>query len=83
MFDAKYNILNVVANWPGSTHDARIWREGGLKRMFEDHRIPPDSCHLLGDSGYPCRRYLLTPFPLLCVECGSLSNSLPFSSWEK
>ncbi|XP_050686985.1 putative nuclease HARBI1 [Eriocheir sinensis] len=63
VFDAKYNILNVVANWPGSTHDARIWRESGLKRMFEDHHIPPDSCHLLGDSGYPCRRYLLTPFP--------------------
>lgn len=63
VFDANYKILSVTANWPGSTHDARIWRESGLCNLFESNDIPPNSCHLLGDSGYPCRRHLLTPFP--------------------
>ncbi|KAK3886785.1 hypothetical protein Pcinc_009105 [Petrolisthes cinctipes] len=61
VFDAAYNILNVVAKWPGSTHDARIWQESCLRMLFEHNRVPP-GYHLLGDSGYPCKPYLLTPF---------------------
>ncbi|KAK4294822.1 hypothetical protein Pmani_032580 [Petrolisthes manimaculis] len=40
VFDAKYKILDVVANWPGSTHDARILRHSGLMRAFEYNVIP-------------------------------------------
>ena len=61
VFDAKYNIIDVVAKWPGSVHDARIWNESGLRLAFERRFIPP-GYHLLGDSGYPCKPYLLTPF---------------------
>ena len=61
VFDAKYRILDVVAKWPGATHDGRIWNECGVKVMF-DRRIVPAGCHLLGDSGYPCQRCLLTPY---------------------
>lgn len=56
---ADSRILDVVANWPGSTHDSRILRESTIGREFER------GVHtglLLGDSGYPCRRWLMTPF---------------------
>ena len=54
-FDATFNILDVVAKWPaGSTHDPRILMGSGLRRLVERHHVPV-GCHLLGDSGYPCR----------------------------
>ncbi|XP_062849563.1 putative nuclease HARBI1 [Trichomycterus rosablanca] len=55
VFDAEYNILDVVPKWPGSTHDARIFTESGLNKLFETGLVPP-GCHLLGDKGYPLRR---------------------------
>ncbi|KAK3880410.1 hypothetical protein Pcinc_015093 [Petrolisthes cinctipes] len=63
VFDAKYQIRDIVARWPGSTHDSRILRESGLWQAFENHQLPiPAGCHLLGDSGYPCKRWLLTTY---------------------
>lgn len=61
VFNAQYRIMDVVAKWPGSVHDSRIWNECGLKENFE-RRIIPGGCHLLGDSGYPCQPWLLTPY---------------------
>lgn len=61
VFNAKYRIINCLANWPGSVHDARILRESGLSRKFENNQIPR-GCILLGDSGYPCKPWLLTPY---------------------
>ncbi|KAK3876809.1 hypothetical protein Pcinc_018427 [Petrolisthes cinctipes] len=63
LFDAKYQPRDIVARWPGSTHDARILRESGLWQAFENHQLPiPAGSYLLGDSGYPCKRWLLTPY---------------------
>lgn len=67
VFDADYNILDVVPKWPGSTHDARILSESGLKQLFERHFVPP-GCHLIGDKGYPLHRWLLTPFHMARTE---------------
>lgn len=61
VFDAHFMILDIVAKWPGSTHDSRILMESGLRQLFEAHHVPA-GCHLLGDSGYPCKRWLLTPY---------------------
>ncbi|KAK0151029.1 putative nuclease HARBI1 [Merluccius polli] len=44
--------------WPGSTHDARILRESQLSNTFEAGGV---SGILLGDSGYPLKRWLMTP----------------------
>ncbi|XP_062580613.1 putative nuclease HARBI1 isoform X2 [Saccostrea cucullata] len=57
--DANFQFTSVCASWPGSVHDSRIWRESFLCRQFErgEH-----NGILLGDSGYPCRRYLMTPY---------------------
>jgi hypothetical protein len=61
IFDPFYTILDVVAKWPGSTHDARILNESGVKQLFDQQRLPVHT-HLIGDSGYPSKRWLLTPF---------------------
>lgn len=61
VFDADYKVLDVVAHWPGSVHDSRIWNESGLKEDFERGFIPY-GCHLIGDSGYPAQPWLLTPY---------------------
>lgn len=56
--DRQSNIFNLVARWPGSTHDARILRESQLSNIFEAGGV---SGILLGDSGYPLKRWLMTP----------------------
>lgn len=61
VFDAKYHIIDMEARWPGSTHDSRILNESDLRRKFETREIP-HGCHLLGDSGYGAKTWLLTPF---------------------
>src|SRR3569832_2500465 len=58
MCDSDLIIRNVVASWKGSTHDSRIFHESTLKDRLE---CLPAKYHILGDRGYPCTRYLLTP----------------------
>ncbi|XDV42539.1 hypothetical protein PO909_011177 [Leuciscus waleckii] len=55
-----FHITNVEAKWPGSVHDSRIFRESHLCTLFE--RGDFDGI-LLGDRGYACRQYFMTPFP--------------------
>jgi hypothetical protein len=57
--DGRYRFLNVDASWPGSCHDSRILRDSALWPAFEQQLI--DGI-LLGDSGYPSRQWLLTPY---------------------
>ena len=54
------NIVNCVAKWPGSVHDARILRESPLFEAFESSNKPL-SGYILGDSGYMLRDWLMTP----------------------
>ena len=37
--DAELKFLNIIAKWPGSTHDSFIWSNCALKEMFEDGTI--------------------------------------------
>jgi hypothetical protein len=34
--DNNMKLLNLVAKWPGSSHDSFIWRSSSLHRMFEN-----------------------------------------------
>ena len=61
VLDSHYKFLDIVARWPGSVHDARILRESELFSFFERGCVPA-GCHLLGDSGYPSQRWLLTSY---------------------
>lgn len=58
--DHRMKFVNMVARWPGSTHDAFIWNNCRLSEDFADGRIQG---HLLGDSAYPLRPWLMTPMP--------------------
>ncbi|XP_048730425.1 putative nuclease HARBI1 [Ostrea edulis] len=55
----NFNITNVVAKWPGSVHDSRMFKESLLCREFENGHIQGI---LLGDSGYALKKYLMTPY---------------------
>ncbi|MGH0149596.1 UNVERIFIED_CONTAM: hypothetical protein FKN15_044735, partial [Acipenser sinensis] len=55
--DHDLRIRNVVTRWAGSTHDARSFDNSRLKSNSEEGLY----CGvLLGDHGYPLRKYLLT-----------------------
>ncbi|XP_034550678.1 putative nuclease HARBI1 [Notolabrus celidotus] len=56
--DPNMVFENIVARWPGSTHDSFILSSVG--RRLQAGTVPDG--WLLGDSGYPLRRWLLTPF---------------------
>ncbi|XP_063316983.1 putative nuclease HARBI1 [Pelmatolapia mariae] len=58
--DAANIITNVEAKWPGSVHDSQIFRECTLSTKFGHGEF---TGYLLGDRGYPCLPYLLTPYP--------------------
>ncbi|XP_035246713.1 putative nuclease HARBI1 isoform X2 [Anguilla anguilla] len=58
--DASHLISNVEAKWPGSVDKSRIFQESTLFHMCERGEF--DGV-LLGDRGYPCLRFLMTPYP--------------------
>nr|CAI5840540.1 unnamed protein product [Callosobruchus analis] len=57
--NADLKFIDVVARWPGSVHDATIFANSGPKGRFEADQF--DNCLLIGDSGYPVKKYLMTP----------------------
>ncbi|KAM3858608.1 putative nuclease HARBI1, partial [Diretmus argenteus] len=58
--DADLAITNCVVRWPGSVHDARIFRESQLFTEFQTNR--PDGV-ILADSAYSLLPWVMTPFP--------------------
>ncbi len=56
--DDDCQFTNVVSRWPGSKHDSRIFDNSEICAKFENNEV---AGVLLGDNGYPLRRYLLTP----------------------
>ncbi|XP_063218604.1 putative nuclease HARBI1 [Bacillus rossius redtenbacheri] len=58
--DARLKVRDVVARWPGSTHDTAIFHNSHRRALFEIGQY--GDAFLLGDSGYPLKNYLLTPF---------------------
>lgn len=51
----EYLIYDVVARWPGSTHDSRIFDYSNIRNHLE----ASNEGVVLADGGYPCRRYIL------------------------
>nr|XP_055053771.1 putative nuclease HARBI1 [Misgurnus anguillicaudatus] len=57
--DHRGVITDIVAKWPGSTHDSFVWANSAVGQDAE-RRVFGESI-FLGDSGYPLRTYLLNP----------------------
>lgn len=55
-------LINVVARWPGATHDSHIFKESEIGQYLSENNNGMREGFLLGDSGYPCRPFLLTPY---------------------
>lgn len=58
--DAKLRIMNVVARWPGSTHDSVVFANWEVRNRFD--RGDFGRYVLVGDIGYANSAYLCTPF---------------------
>ena len=56
----KLKIMNLDARYPGSCHDSHILRNSHVWERFEENHVL--NSWMLGDSGYPLKRWLLTPF---------------------
>ena len=56
--NSKLEFINIVARWRGSVHDARIFENSAIGINFENGT---QKGILLGNNGYPCKKYLLTP----------------------
>ncbi|GFR14029.1 nuclease HARBI1, partial [Trichonephila clavata] len=61
IIDADLVIRNVVARWPGSAHDSTVFNNSAACLSLKTNELYRDF-HLLGDTGYACEKYLLTPF---------------------
>jgi len=56
-------FTNIVARWPGSTHDSHVFHTSSWCTYLETNNHSLDDGILLGDSGYACTPYLMTPYP--------------------
>ena len=65
--DANLRFIHLMAKFPGAAHDSYICRMSILFDMFEKKELQG---LILGDCGYPCRPWLLTPIrnPKSAVE---------------
>ncbi|XP_062581522.1 putative nuclease HARBI1 [Saccostrea cucullata] len=57
--DAEMRFLNINCRFPGSAHDAYIMSNSTIPDIMANL---PEGGWLLGDSGYPLKDFLMTPF---------------------
>ncbi|XP_067207680.1 putative nuclease HARBI1 [Linepithema humile] len=59
--DDRKRFLDVFTGVPGKLHDSRTFKLSFLKQNIEEI-CENGSFHLLGDSAYPIREFLMTPY---------------------
>jgi len=58
--DAKYKFIDLTVKQPGSVHDSMMFKASGFGRKCALGIYGEG--FVLGDSGYGCTPYLLTPY---------------------
>lgn len=56
--DANLKIQDIVARWPGSSHDSTIFNNSAIRGKFERYEMK--NSILVADSGYAQRSYVMT-----------------------
>ena len=56
-------FTNVVAKWPGNAHDSFIFQDSLIHDKLNDEINDLEDGFLIGDSGYGCEPFLMTPYP--------------------
>jgi len=64
--------MDIVSRWPGSTHDATIFRNSRICSRFESNEF--EDAVIVADSGYPCNRFVMTPLSRVTTQAESLFN---------
>ncbi|CAN8019145.1 unnamed protein product, partial [Ixodes persulcatus] len=59
----QLQFFDLFACWPGSVHDSRIFDNSRARVLYEQHRVPG---LLLGDAGYGCIPFQMTPLSSPC-----------------
>ena len=59
--DTKLKFVDVVVRYPGSTHDAYIWKNCAVADRFERRELDG---WLVGDSAYGLRPWMMTPLTM-------------------
>ena len=59
--DDEMLFTDVCAGWPGSVHDARVFRRSYVAEKIEHGLINPDH-YIVDDSAYPLQPNLMVPF---------------------
>src|SRR5947207_1867951 len=63
VIDFSGKFINIFVGYPGSTHDSRIFHNSSLYHMFNSSSsVIPANAYILGDTGYPCQNWILTPY---------------------
>ncbi|CAH1995160.1 unnamed protein product [Acanthoscelides obtectus] len=70
--DADLKLCNIVCRWPRSAHDSYILTNSQLCRQFESGHF--GNSLLVGDKGYPIKRYLMTPLNTTTTPAEELYN---------
>ncbi|XP_033757860.1 putative nuclease HARBI1 [Pecten maximus] len=67
--DDSLLIRDCYVGWPGSTHDARVYRNSPIYHALQRGHIIEGNNFIIGDGAYPLSRFLMTPFR----DCGRLT----------
>ena len=57
--DNNLKILDITTGYPGSAHDARVFKNS---KLYQHLSNIPQNYHLLGDSAYPLENFIMTPY---------------------
>lgn len=71
--DHEYKFMDIMAGWPGSVHDARVFQNSRIYKMGMDSTLFPDwleNIHgvevpvaLIGDPAYPLYSWMMKAYP--------------------
>ena len=56
-------FTNVVAKWPGNAHDSFTFQDSLIYDKLNDELKDLEDGFLIGDSGYGCKPFIMTPYP--------------------